>query len=380
MKASLANFRSVPALLAFALTAAVGLWVDLWSKREAFDRLAPWGIEQVDEIGERRLALQVVPRRWFPAPDAARRVQWHRHYGLRLGDTVPPAVEPPPPEAVGPTKGPAAPPPASTTTPSDPAAGGVMIVGVAQPMDGAFPLGDVDRNTQVVPGDVLVSVGGRRVGDPKQADAAFEEATNALNAWFDASPPPKTLERANSPPPKGIEFEVVRGRQTLQFRLRPAEQSIVHPFLPSYLNFQALVNQGAVFGIGQGQRWLFLVVSGLAIGFIGFLFATSGRHRFYQFVLGLLLAGVIGNMYDRYQLGFVRDMLHMLPGRTWPGTTREVFPWIYNLADSYLCAGVGLIFLYTLRGSPATRDRHGAEAKAGTGSDAAKTAETATGA
>jgi signal peptidase II len=116
------------------------------------------------------------------------------------------------------------------------------------------------------------------------------------------------------------------------------------------VNFQAMVNQGAVFGIGQGKRALFLTVSVAAILFIFYLFLTSDRQPFYQFVLGLLLAGVLGNLYDRLVLGYVRDMIYIFPGRIVMG--REVFPWIFNVADSLLCVGVAMIFLYSLRGQP----------------------------
>jgi signal peptidase II len=118
--------------------------------------------------------------------------------------------------------------------------------------------------------------------------------------------------------------------------------------IPGWLHFQVTVNEGAVFGLGQGQRWLFLVISLAAIAFLTYLFATSGKQRFYQFVLGLLLAGVLGNMYDRFRFGYVRDMIYGLPGWHWPGSAREVFPWIFNVADVLLCVGVGLIFLYSL--------------------------------
>lgn len=137
----------------------------------------------------------------------------------------------------------------------------------------------------------------------------------------------------------------------------PGHNPVIVPVVEGWVHFMAMVNEGAVFGIGQGQRWLFVAVSVLAIGFISYLFATSGNHRFYQFVLGMLLAGVIGNMYDRITFGYVRDMIHALPGRTWPGTNREIFPWIFNVADMLLCVGVGLVFVYTLRGAPSTRDR-----------------------
>jgi signal peptidase II len=135
----------------------------------------------------------------------------------------------------------------------------------------------------------------------------------------------------------------------------PGEEQPVYRLFPRWLHFQAMANQGAVFGIGQGQRWLFLGVSVAAIAFICYLFATSGRQRFYQLILGLLLAGVLGNMYDRVRFGFVRDMIYIFPSRILFG--REVFPWIFNVADSLLCVGVALIFLYSLRAPKENRER-----------------------
>ena len=140
---------------------------------------------------------------------------------------------------------------------------------------------------------------------------------------------------------------------------RPLVSSNVFEFIPGWLHFKVTINQGAVFGLGQGNRWLFVTVSILAIGFLSYLFATSGRQRFYQFVLGLLLAGVLGNMYDRVRFGYVRDMIYALPDRhmpgTWqvpllnypPGPDRELFPWIFNIADVLLCVGVGLMVVYS---------------------------------
>jgi signal peptidase II len=117
-------------------------------------------------------------------------------------------------------------------------------------------------------------------------------------------------------------------------------------FIPGWLHFTYTENRGAVFGIGQGQRSLFLVVSVLAIGFLTYLFATSGRQRFYQFVLGMLLAGVLGNLYDRYHYGYVRDMIHAVP--RWP----NLFPWVFNVADSLLCVGVFFMIVYSLFFAP----------------------------
>jgi signal peptidase II len=69
--------------------------------------------------------------------------------------------------------------------------------------------------------------------------------------------------------------------------------------------------------------------------------------------IGLILAGGIGNLYDRIIYGAVRDFLHMLPGWSlpngwrWPGTaTGDVFPWVFNVADVMLLCGMG-IFIVT---------------------------------
>ena len=119
-------------------------------------------------------------------------------------------------------------------------------------------------------------------------------------------------------------------------------------FIPGWLHFHYTTNEGAVFGLGQGQRVLFVTVSALAIGFLFYLFATARGQRIYQVVLGMLLAGVIGNLYDRLVLGHVRDMIHALPGWIWPFTERtEVFPWIFNIADVLLCVGVFLVVVWT---------------------------------
>jgi signal peptidase II len=159
--------------------------------------------------------------------------------------------------------------------------------------------------------------------------------------------------------PWGVE---TRENGRVVVNIPPGEEQPVYRLLPRWLHFQAMANQGAVFGIGQGQRWLFLGVSAAAIAFIAYLFATSGRQRFYQFILGLLLAGVLGNMYDRIQFGFVRDMIYIFPSRILFG--REVFPWIFNVADSLLCVGVALIFVYSLRAPKEARERQVEQPKA----------------
>jgi signal peptidase II len=117
--------------------------------------------------------------------------------------------------------------------------------------------------------------------------------------------------------------------------------------IPGWLHFTFTQNRGAVFGIGQGRQWLFVTVSIGAIFFLTYLFWQSGRQRIYQLILGMLLAGVLGNMYDRIHFGYVRDMILALPGWKWPRTSTEVFPWVFNVADTMLCVGVFLMIVYS---------------------------------
>jgi lipoprotein signal peptidase len=133
------------------------------------------------------------------------------------------------------------------------------------------------------------------------------------------------------------------------------------PIVEGWLHLHAIANQGAVFGLGQGKRWFFLAVSGGAVGLLLYLFAaTRARHWAAQLLVALFLAGVLGNMYDRATWGFVRDMFFALPGFHWPGAwqipftdypappERHVFPWIFNLADSYLCIGVAVVLIHAM--------------------------------
>jgi signal peptidase II len=115
-----------------------------------------------------------------------------------------------------------------------------------------------------------------------------------------------------------------------------------YKFIPGWLEFEVVQNQGAVFGLGQGRRILFVTVSVGAILFLLYLFATSGKKPVFQILLGMLLAGVLGNLYDRVTLGYVRDMIHIFPA--WP----NLFRWVFNVADSLLSTGVTLMILYNI--------------------------------
>lgn len=112
--------------------------------------------------------------------------------------------------------------------------------------------------------------------------------------------------------------------------------------IPGVLNLKLMLNRGAVFGMGQGQQALFVAVSLLAVPFILWMMSVSGRRAWLiHLSLGFILAGALGNLYDRVMFHAVRDMFWMLPDT-------GLWPWIFNLADAVLMIGVGLILIMSL--------------------------------
>lgn len=123
------------------------------------------------------------------------------------------------------------------------------------------------------------------------------------------------------------------------------------------LDLQLVINRGAVFGIGENQRFFFIAftVAALVVGLFVFGRLTSPHHRLAHIAIGLVLAGGLGNLYDRIAFGVVRDFLHMLPDRrlpnqwTWPGGSPELFPWVFNIADVMLLIGMAILMFHMSR-------------------------------
>lgn len=113
--------------------------------------------------------------------------------------------------------------------------------------------------------------------------------------------------------------------------------------VPKVLSLHLMTNLGAVFGLGQGGRWFFIVVSVLAVLAIPIFFSRTGsRQWLIHAALALIMAGAMGNLYDRLVYGCVRDMLWLFP-------ELGLWPWIFNLADAALMIGVGLVMIITWR-------------------------------
>lgn len=111
-------------------------------------------------------------------------------------------------------------------------------------------------------------------------------------------------------------------------------------------------NWGAVFGVGHGQTALFIAFTFLALGLLTWLFIESRKgHLWLQIFLACVVAGALGNLYDRIQFGHVRDFLRLnfrADWASWGGPEHYLWPYVFNIADVFITVGVGGLFLVWL--------------------------------
>jgi signal peptidase II len=121
--------------------------------------------------------------------------------------------------------------------------------------------------------------------------------------------------------------------------------------VPNVLELTLVLNPGAVFGMGAGKRWFFITFTVGALGLALWMFGawTRPRDKAAHIAIGLLVSGGLGNLYDRLVYASVRDFIHPLPGVTFPGTQREIWPYVSNLADLYLLIGIAILMWHLWR-------------------------------
>jgi len=110
-----------------------------------------------------------------------------------------------------------------------------------------------------------------------------------------------------------------------------------------YLELRYAENCGAAFGVlNRGPTWLRLAVFAPAaiaavLGLL-WLFWTGYGGRLFAFSVPLIASGALGNLVDRFRLGYVVDFIRF--------HVREVFVWpTFNVADITITAGVILVLI-----------------------------------
>lgn len=106
--------------------------------------------------------------------------------------------------------------------------------------------------------------------------------------------------------------------------------------------FSYVENEGAAFGMLSEQRWIFMVLSVVAIlGLLIYLWKWPPESKWGCVAISLIAGGGVGNMIDRVRLGYVVDFLDFYP-------VPEVWPWVFNVADACVCIGGAILFVWCI--------------------------------
>ena len=130
-----------------------------------------------------------------------------------------------------------------------------------------------------------------------------------------------------------------------------AEQRVV---VDGFFKFVHWGNTGAAWSMFHGNNELLALVSVLAL----LVLAVNRRHfeadrLVGQLALGLIFGGILGNLTDRLRVRHVVDFLYFHLYQRGGGEIG--FP-AFNVADTAICTGVGLLFLLSWRSQQPTAE------------------------
>jgi signal peptidase II len=134
--------------------------------------------------------------------------------------------------------------------------------------------------------------------------------------------------------------------------LRFVRPEDIHVVIPDFFAIVSVTNDGAAFGSFKNNNTFFIILSCVAFVFVFALLLRRTRNRdpLRDISLALLLAGIMGNLTDRFLHGHVIDFalfdLHVPLAHPWPA---------FNVADSCIFIAVACFIVHSFkaRKSPA---------------------------
>lgn len=115
-----------------------------------------------------------------------------------------------------------------------------------------------------------------------------------------------------------------------------------HIRITSFFNIVRVVNYGVSFGLFSDLKYGQFILSAITIIIVAFVIYLLWKtdKKYDTVVYSMIIAGGLGNLYDRVIYGGVFDFLDFhIWGYHWPA---------FNVADSLICVGIGLILLNDL--------------------------------
>jgi signal peptidase II len=123
--------------------------------------------------------------------------------------------------------------------------------------------------------------------------------------------------------------------------------------IDGFFKFVYWWNTGAAWSLFSGNNLLLAIIAVIAL--VVLLLSRhhfNGRTPLGQVAFGLIFGGIVGNLIDRLTVHHVIDFLYFYIRQR--GGVERGFP-AFNIADSAICTGVGLIFLITWRSEHAAK-------------------------
>ena len=115
--------------------------------------------------------------------------------------------------------------------------------------------------------------------------------------------------------------------------------SVAADQITKHLVLANIENKGAAFGMLANNRWVFLVISTVAIAaFVFYIIKYRPKDILLRISLSFVVGGGIGNMIDRCFRGSVVDFIEV----------DFIDFYVFNVADIFVCVGCGLMVLYII--------------------------------
>lgn len=111
--------------------------------------------------------------------------------------------------------------------------------------------------------------------------------------------------------------------------------------IPDFFFLTNVRNTGAAWSIMEGEKITFIIITIVAIiVFLYFILFSKTTTKLDRIAFTLMCGGAIGNLIDRIINSYVIDFLDFyIFGYDFP---------VFNLADAFLCIGVGLLIINML--------------------------------
>jgi signal peptidase II len=109
--------------------------------------------------------------------------------------------------------------------------------------------------------------------------------------------------------------------------------------IPHFFNLALSHNTGGAFSLLSDKPLLFTILSIMAITLLCFLFTRLAGKSAASFAAASIFAGAVGNLADRFRLGYVVDFVDVHAG-----------PWhwyVFNVADAAITVGAFSLFVLT---------------------------------